>query len=297
MAIPESQLETWSHQGSITQSANTYGIIKRALEDASAQYQNRHFAVFLQGSYGNDTNIFAESDVDIVIRYDGAFYHDIKELPTDQQSAFKAHFNDGTYSYNAFKGHAQAALEKSFGQSVKPSKRAIKIDAGGSRRSADVIIAFEYRRYYKFNGASDQSYDTGMAFFTSAGARIANYPKQHSKNLTTKHQATNNNYKPVIRIFKNMRGKMIVDGVIDKGIAPSYFIEGLLYNVPNSNFSGSYVNIVVNILRWLQQTTDRSTFVCANEQYYLLRNNDSVCWPIADGQQFIDAAIQLWNNW
>lgn len=32
-----------------------------------------NFKVFLQGSYGNDTNIYAESDVDIAIRLDNCF--------------------------------------------------------------------------------------------------------------------------------------------------------------------------------------------------------------------------------
>jgi len=35
MPIPESQLETWSHQGSITQSSNTYNTIKSVLEDSA----------------------------------------------------------------------------------------------------------------------------------------------------------------------------------------------------------------------------------------------------------------------
>lgn len=74
MTIPLSQLETWSHQGSVTQSKNTYATVKAALEDANASYKSRNFKVFLQGSYGNDTNIYAESDVDVVIRYDGAFF-------------------------------------------------------------------------------------------------------------------------------------------------------------------------------------------------------------------------------
>jgi hypothetical protein len=52
-----------------------------------------------------------------------------------------------------------------------------------------------------------------------------------------------------------------------------------------------------NILNWLWRTTDRSKFVCASEQYYLLRDNDPVCWPIANGNVFINSAIQLWNNW
>ena len=34
MAIPEAQLETWSHQGSVTQSSSTYASIKNMLEEA-----------------------------------------------------------------------------------------------------------------------------------------------------------------------------------------------------------------------------------------------------------------------
>ena len=121
-------------------SASTYASVRRALDAASAPYLNRNFEVFLQGSYGNDTNIYAESDVDVVIRYDGAFYHNSKELPLDQQNAFEAHFSNGTHPYDTFRDHANSALERAFGQSVKPGTKAIKIDADGTRRSADVAV-------------------------------------------------------------------------------------------------------------------------------------------------------------
>jgi hypothetical protein len=161
-----------------------------------------------------------------------------------------------------------------------------------------VVVAFEYRRYYEFNGADDQAYDTGMAFFALDGTRIINYPKQHSTNCTAKHQAASNNFKPLVRIFKNMRGRLIDAGLIQDGTAPSYFIEGLLYNVPNQYFYGrSYSNSVLNILRWLHQTPDRTNFLCANEQYYLLRDGHPICWPCADGERFINAAIRLWKDW
>jgi hypothetical protein len=298
MAIPESQLNTWANQGSITQSATTYGMIKNALEEPSAKYDIRNFKVFLQGSYANDTNIYAESDVDVVIRYDGAFFHDVEHLPTDQQAAFHAVHSDGKYPYDTFKSDVRMAPATAFNDSVEPGgKKAIKIKANGTRRNADVVVAYEYRRYHKFNGLHDESHVTGICFRTDTGTLIANYPKQHSENLTAKHAATNKNFKPLVRIFKNMRSKLVDDGILQKGEAPSYYIEGLIYNVPNDKFSGTYAQIVLNVLNWLYATTDRSKFVCANEQYYLLRDNFPTSWPIADGNKFIDAAIKLWNNW
>ncbi len=153
MAIPLAKLETWSSQGSITQSKNTYAAIKTALEDSNALYQSRNFKVFLQGSYGNDTNIYAESDVDVVIRYDGAFFHDIKERPVDEQVVFNVAFpNSGTYGYNDFKEHVTKALRTKFDDAVKPGKKAIRIEGNGNRRNADVIVSFEYKRLSPIQG-------------------------------------------------------------------------------------------------------------------------------------------------
>lgn len=298
MTIPLAQLETWSGQGSVMQSKNTYATVKAALEDANANYTDRNFKVFLQGSYGNDTNIYAESDVDVVIRYDGAFFHDINERPSDEQTAFHAAYPDGgTYPYSDFKEHVRQALRAKFGNSVKPGTKAIRVEASGNRRNADVIVAFEYKRYYHFKSRQDDSHVTGMCFKLSDGTLIANYPDQHSKNLTTKHQATGNKLKPMIRIFKNARSKMVEDGLIVEGSAPSYYIEGLLYNVPNPQFVGDYQDIFLNVLKWLYETKDKTEFVTANEQYYLLRDNLYTCWATGDGANFINAAIKLWNEW
>ena len=51
MAIPETQLETWSHQGSVTQSAQTYDVIRKVLDDTTSPYSSKDFSIFLQGSY------------------------------------------------------------------------------------------------------------------------------------------------------------------------------------------------------------------------------------------------------
>jgi hypothetical protein len=298
MPIPESQLDTWSHQGSVTQSSATYESIRAALLKDGTDYAAQRPEVFLQGSYSNDTNIYAESDVDCVILYNGEFYHDLTSLPPEQKAAFMASMPEGTYSYETFKTQVGEALEGSFGSFVDlNSHRAIKIKAGNGRRSADVIVAFQYRRYYKFNGINDQNFDAGILFFSSDGKRIANYPKIHSANLTFKHKATGWTFKPVVRIFKNLRSKLMENRQIEVGSAPSYFIEGLLYNVPDNLFKGNYTEMLVSILNWLHQTSDRTNFICANRQYYLFRADSAVSWSTADGTSFINEAITLWNNW
>lgn len=296
MAIPESQLITWSHQGSITQSSTTYNTIKGALEVSSAPYADKNYQVFLQGSYGNDTNIYAESDVDIVIKLNDSFQSDLSLLTDYQKTAFQSDLADATYTASDFKKDVRKVLVDKYGGDVNVGAKAIVIAGNVSRRKADVITAIQFRRYFKFNGIQDQSYEEGICFYNAGGERIANYPKQHATNCTTKHQNTSKWFKPMVRVVKNMRGKMIDDGLLEAGIAPSYYIEGLLYNVPNENFGTSYEDSMLNSINWLRNA-DRSKFVCANNQYMLLDGNANVTWNSKNCDLFLNGIVELWNSW
>ncbi|MEI2637117.1 MAG: nucleotidyltransferase [Methylotenera sp.] len=297
MPILESQLEIWAHQGSITQSSNTYNSIKDVLEASSTPYAGKNFKVFLQGSYGNDTNIYAESDVDIVIQLDDCFQSDLSELTDDEKMAYKQAFNDASYTHVDFKRDVLSVLSAQYGSAVDAGDKAIVIDTNGSRRKADVIVAIQFRRYFKFRSSSDSEYVEGICFFNAAGKLIANYPKQHSANLTTKHQSSSRWLKPMVRVFKNMRSRMVDDGLIKADIAPSYYIEGLLYNMPNNMLTSSYQDCVANTLNWYRREAKKIDLVCANEQYYLLRDGYQTCWPQANCDLFVEAAVRLWNDW
>jgi hypothetical protein len=297
MPIPESQLETWSHQGSVTQSSNTYNTIKNVLEASTTPYANKNFKVFLQGSYGNDTNIYAESDVDIVIRLDDCFQSDLTRLTDEEKAAYKSAFSDATYTHVDFKQEVLSTLTKQYGSAVTAGDKAIAIDASGSRRKADVIVAIQFRRYFKFRSSSNSEYVEGICFWNGKGERIANYPQQHSANLTSKHQASSKWMKSMVRVLKNMRSRMVDDGLIKAGVAPSYYIEGLLYNVPNNKLTSSHGDCVVNTLNWYRQEAEKVDLVCANEQYYLLRDGSHTCWPQANCDAFVEAAVELWNEW
>lgn len=295
--IPESQLETWSHQGAIQGSSDTYLSIKQTLEAAGTPYSGKKYKVFLQGSYGNDTNIYAESDVDIVIQLDSCFQHDLKKLSDAEKAVWKQTFSDATYTHVDFRRDVLKVLTDKYGTSVKDGKKAIMLDSNGNRRKADVIPAIQFRRYHKFNSLSDQVFDEGIAFFNSSNEMIVNYPKYHSANLTQKHQQSNQWLKPMVRILKNLRSKLVDEGLLANGIAPSYYLEGLMYNVPSDKFGSSYQDCFVNAFTWIQNEAVKNDFVCANKQYYLLRDNSHTCWTKADCELFLNVAINYWNNW
>ena len=297
MAIPETQLETWSHIGSVAQSSATYNGIKNTLEASNTPFGTKNYKIFLQGSYGNDTNIYSESDVDIVIQLDDCFQYDISDLSENQRQSFQnAHPTNASYTYVEFKKDVLSVLNSAYGSDVSPGNKAIKIAPTGNRRSADVIAAIQFRKYYRFNSLYDQGYHEGICFYDSASQRMVNYPKQHSENLTTKHNGTSQWFKPTARILKNVRSKLVDDNVIADNLAPSYYLEGLLYNVPANKFGTTYADTFVNSLNWIQNA-DRSKFVCANERYYLLWEDSPVTWRSTKCDEFLSAVIRLWNEW
>ena len=295
MPIPETQLETWSHQGSVTQSSDTYQTVVRALVDAGAPYADKSFQVFLQGSYGNDTNIYAESDVDIVIRLDSIFQFDISSLTALEQQDYRSRLTAPGYSFTQFKDAVVNHLQQRFGAgAVSVGKKAIKLKGDNNLREVDVVACYEHRRYNSYTPQNTTDYVSGIVFPTQPG-EIVNYPKQHSANLTSQHQATGQMLKPMVRILKNMRSRMVKSGALKDGVAPSYYVEGLFYNVPQAQYATSYGSTFANGVNWLL-SADHAKLVCANRQYYLI-GNSNVQWNSAHLKEFLSAACALWMDW
>jgi len=294
MAVPEQQLETWSHQGSVVQSSNTYASIKGVLEDTKSPYYWKSFHIRLQGSYGNDTNVYRDSDVDVIIRLDSTFYHDARTLPEEQYRAFEKKY-PGTADYGLpqFKQAVAGWLGQNF-EKVKVGEKAILIPGNGNRRDCDVLPCARFKYYYRYQD-DDESFADGICFFLNDGTQIVNFPVQHSDNCTAKHSQTSRWFKPVVRMYKNMRNYLVDHNVLADGIAPSYFIEGLLWNVPAEKFGKSFDRSFVETFNYIINA-DRSAFRCANGIHTLL-GATPVNWSANNCQAYLDGLRTLWNEW
>lgn len=296
MVIPNKQLEVWSHPGSTAQSAETYHTIRRVLEDTDAPYHHHRFRVFLQGSYRNGTNVRGvESDVDIVICLTFVNYYDLSSLPQSEKDTFLSSRSPGKYSYRDFKRDVLGWLKKRFEGDVYSGKKAISVSGDGSRRDADVLVCFEHRKYFAFKSRQDSRFRKGVCFWPLEGKKVVNYPEQHRVNCTAKHQYTDSRFKPNVRVFKNLRKEMDRRGYLDGIDAPSYFIEGMLWNVPNNCYVDSYQDTFVNTVNWLL-TAEEKNLMCANNFHYLIRDNASVCWNSSDYSNFINGVVKIWQE-
>ncbi len=295
MPISEQQLQTWSHQGSVTQSKATHETIRAVLNSTASPYYLRSFDDFLQGSYANDTNIYADSDVDIVIRLTSTFYHNTDDLQQGDLAAYQRDRIPADYELSDFKGDVALWLQQHYA-GVTIGNKAIFIPGSGNRRDADVLVSAEHRHYRSYSGLLGPQFNEGLVFETTTGRRIVNYPRQHRENLSNKNKATGSWVKSTVRIFKNMRNRMIEEGYLEAGEAPSYFIEGLLYNVPNSYYGDDHLTSVTNCLNFIQNA-NRENLTCANELHWLVRDDEDVCWSTADYESFRISLRLFWANY
>lgn len=282
MAIPEAQLETWSHQGAVATSKVTADSIKNALNSYSNWPTGQDFEIYLQGSYKNDTNIRGDSDVDVTIQLNSTFYSNLSD---DQKRILG--LAAASYSWSDFRVDVLKALRSYYGSSfITEGNKAVKISGGNGRLPADVVVCTQYRKYKTVNSSD---YVEGFCFWAQSDNRqVINYPKSHYNNSVSKHQNSNTWYKPSVRMFKNMRGSISGDST------PSYFLECLLYNVPNTTFGTSYQDTFCNIVNWLNKA-NLTSFVCANGQVNLFGSSEEQ-WNTAQAEQFIKNLISLWNS-
>ena len=290
MVISEQQLVQWSNHGAQNNSKRTHESIRKALESCSWTKQMT-YDFFLHGSYKNDTNIRGNSDVDVVIKRNDAFYHDCSLLSQSDRDKLESTFQAATYTWDEFRTYILDALCSEFGASVNEGNKAIKIKSDPPRLAADVVVCTEYRKYKSLN-----SFVEGIKFFTLHDNRcIVNYPKMHYEYGTEKNHRTNGMYKPTVRMFKNARNHLITTKKISENLAPSYFLECFIYNAPDHAFQDSFQNTYYSIVKWMC-TCDISTVVCQNNQEYLF-DSSTEQWNVGDAMKLADHLRTLWNNW
>jgi hypothetical protein len=292
LPIPESQLATWSNQGAITAATNTYNSLNNALRTS---LQSVDFELYLQGSYRNRTNIRADSDIDVVAQLKSFIYNQ-SELPINERSLYSKTFQDATYTLPQFRSDVLGALQSYYGSSsVSIGNKSLKVASESGRLGADIVVCLGYRRYQSFSGAQTPFVE-GIAFWTTRENRlIVNYPKVHYENGVTKNSNTHDWFKPIVRLFKNARRHLVEANTIRDDLAPSYFLECMLYNVPNSSFGTSYQDAFCAAVNWLNKA-DLTKLTCQNEQLPLF-GGTSEQWSTQSACAMLREFANLWNNW
>jgi len=298
MVISDSQLETWSHQGKIQGSINAHESIRNCLSKYEFP-EGVKPSIYLQGSYRNSTNIYSNSDVDVIVELDKpTFRPDKRELNDEQLKIYERKYSDATYLLSVFKTDVMNALRNCYDESnIHEGNKAIKLTGNGNRVDADIIVCIQFRYFWEVKEHSDDRYTQGIAFQKLSGDWIVSYPKQHYDNGCSKMNETNQNYKSTIRIYKNMKVRMINQSYVTDSLCSSYHIECLLYNVPNSNFEGDYYDRTFNPLNWLNENKDNFNDFMHQHNLYKLFGTGPDQWDTDSAVEFVNQMVAFWKDW
>jgi len=286
----EETFSSWSQPPAKTEQErceNAEKAIRNAME-ASDKLKYKDIKIFAQGSYRNNTNVRQESDVDIGILCRNAFFFDLPSGATREQFRI----TPATYSYKDFKNDVQDALVSYFGtNAVKRGNKAFDIHKNSYHVDSDVAPFFEHRRY-NFSGG----YSSGVELEPDNGGRVINWPEQHYENGVSKNTATSKRFKTLVRIFKSLCNYMSDKGVPEAKVIPSFLLECLIWNVPNSNFgNAAYSDDVRNCMIFLYNNTKLQD-KChewgeVSERKYLFRDGQK--WNREQANAFI---LSAWNQ-
>ena len=268
-------------------SQDTYASVNVALQSYDWPAEMGKPEVYLQGSYPNHTNIYGDSDVDVVAETSSVFYHNV---PDDQRTQYGlSERATGAYGWREYKAEVLAALRGYYGHNiVTPDNKCIKIAGDNNRLNADVVPCVRYRKYY-----TDGSHVKGITFWTrDNNVQVVNFPKIHLSKGSEKNSGCDQHYKPNIRVLKNARNRA-------ENEFPSYFLECLLYNVPNPKFTSSFSDTFFEILKYLNDAKkdgSMSGWYCQNRQQKMFgRRKHQI--SINDAHELVADLIDLWNDW
>lgn len=266
----------------------TVRMVKEAVNEHSA-FDKCSLRVYTKGSYPNNTNVRTDSDVDIAVQCTECCYWD----EHTQGAHPPSDLYKGMWTPSKLRVELVAALEAKFpGQVDASGSTAIRVNSSSARVDADVVPAFDYHYYF-----SATSFREGSKTFKKAGGSLVNYPDQHLKNGRDKNSRTNNDYKKAVRIFKRIENVMVAENY--HGVVPSYFVECLVYNCPDSVFkrktwTEAVKGVIVHIWDELQGDSEPQNkadrWLEVNECKYLFAPGQK--WTRADGRNFAKAA---WN--
>lgn len=282
MPIPGSTLGSWGHHRSAMASIQTHESIRDALDSYTRWPQDVAFTKFLQGSYKNATNLQRDSDVDLVVQLSARVQTQVVALRGTRLERDESHIM-AYRKWRSFRDHTLNALRATYGtDTVTSGRKSLTISRGPIPANADVVVTLHY--------------EDGLAFFLPDEHRwVVSYPQLHYERGISKEESTNKRYKRVIRMFKAARNHLKETDEINDDTAPSYFIECLLFNVPDELFRPRLVQSYERIVEYLS-TTDLQRFRCQNGKRELFGPSADL-WNSKKARKYIWALIRLWNQW
>lgn len=276
MTALEEKLAGWTGPSSFSEQdkqERTERMIREAIK-AHEPFEGMSRNVYAKGSYANNTNVRADSDVDIAVECEEVIYLD-GEYPKPTSPYV------GEWTPEKLRRELTAALRAKFGSDVDASgTTAIQINSSSARVDADVVPCFTYRYYFPSGNHRE-----GAKVFRTDGKTVINYSALQLANGRAKNNRTGKSFKKAVRILKRLENAMMAEGYHRE--VPSYFVECLVYNCPDEIFRRlTWTSTVKGVLGAIYQAT----------QSDIEPDDDDERWMEVNGVKYLFHGTQKWTR-
>ena len=252
--------------------------IRDALASDERLSEFRH-EVLLQGSYKNNTNLRKDSDVDLVVRLAYKLSPSVAALSGERLQENASH-QAAHKHWHSFRRRALRVMKNRYGDAVTSGRKTTKLARDELHADADLVITLSYKE--------------GIALYLPDEKRwVVSFPQQHHQQGLKKEETIHRRFKRTVRMFKAARNRLVDVKALTKEDAPSYFIECLLYNVPDGLFAPKLAPTYTGILNWLKKAQFKG-FKCQNGQVPLFGPAPEQ-WSQKKARGFVSALQELWD--
>lgn len=272
-----------------------YNYIEKILKQAVAKaavtapfFDAKDVVIYLQGSYASQTNTKFQSKIEVVVEVQKTQEYDYQTARREDFKMREDFFVDFEHYFDVkrFKDALADEIKKLIKQKVVLDATNILIPAFGElQHSIDIFPCFKYK-YFLPDGASIRG---KLVYEKNLDEHYLIFTNLHAANGELKDEMTHGNFKKMVRFFKTLTAISLREDFNLRNVR-GYYVECLLYNVPNEMFyavDGKLSAVFLKIINWLN-FADLDDFVCQNQIWSL--------WGIADGFWTKSAARQYIND-
>jgi len=260
----------------------------RRLQEKIRDLLGSNYETFLQGSYKNTTAAGDIDDVDIVALQNGIVSGTFgSSLPGRTIVTWESIFSVI---------ERQLATNSDLRGRISRGDKCVKVSGD---LAADIVPAI------RITAPED---DPVAIYSWREGSERKNYPRVHYANNVDKHERTVQRYKPTVRMIKHWARNWFGD---HSAVAPSFYLECLLYNVPDILFCPDEAlrfSLIISHLVGLSYVTSRVLTVAGDKDILLpgewgILNFSHFQSRLSQSRTYVSAALTATsqeaaiNNW
>lgn len=225
------KLDRWKSPPSLAEEARL-DRARRMVTDAVKRhppFAGLGLTVEPKGSWANNTNVSSDSDsdMDIKVEFTQRTFRGSATGMANWELLVQNGAYRGPWTPEKFRSELGIALRRASNSVDASHNVAFYVPSvSGSRPDTDVVPCFTYLHNPTFAAPN-----RGTIVFTKDGKHIVNWPQQQLDNGRAKNTRTGYRYKFAVRALKAVENDLAGLGVINN--LPSYFMECLIYNVPD----------------------------------------------------------------